>query len=258
MDNQTALQGKRILVIGGTTGIGLSAGNAFVAQGAKVVATGLSRTREDGKHWKFLNADAIAENSAEIAVNHCVQVFGGLDALFHVVGGSGRQWGDVPLHELSLDGWQKTLTLNLTSVMLSNRAAIRYFLEQQQPGCILNTSSVLAYSFAPKFFYTHAYSTAKAAIIGLSKASAAFYAPENIRINVLAPALTDTPMAQRAAANTEIQHYIKSKQPLDGGRMAQPDDLEGAVVFLLSDAARFITGQVIAVDGGWEVSEGQY
>ena len=164
------------------------------------------------------------------------------------------KWGDGPLHELTAMGWQKTLDLNLTSVMYSNRAAIQFFLEKKQAGCILNTSTVLAYAPSPKYFYTHAYTAAKAAIIGLSKASAAYYAPHNIRVNVLAPALTDTPMAQRAANNPEIQHFIKSKQPLDGGRMAKTTDLDAAACYLLSDAARFVTGQVLAIDGGWSLS----
>jgi NAD(P)-dependent dehydrogenase (short-subunit alcohol dehydrogenase family) len=102
------------------------------------------------------------------------------------------------------------------------------------------------------------YAAAKAGIIGLSRSAAAHYAAEGIRVNVLAPALVDTPMAQRAAGDEAIQAFIRTKQPLDGGRMGLPGDLDGAAVYLLSDGARFCTGQVLAVDGGWTVSEGQY
>jgi NAD(P)-dependent dehydrogenase (short-subunit alcohol dehydrogenase family) len=92
--------------------------------------------------------------------------------------------------------------------------------------------------------------------IGFSKAIAAYYAPQNIRVNVLAPALVETPMAQRAGGDEEIQRFIKTKQPLDGGRIGQPADLDAAAVYFLSDAARFTTGQVLAVDGGWSITDG--
>jgi NAD(P)-dependent dehydrogenase (short-subunit alcohol dehydrogenase family) len=92
----------------------------------------------------------------------------------------------------------------------------------------------------------------------MTRAAAAAYARDSIRFNVVAPALVDTPMAQRAAGDQEIMQFVRSKQPLDGGRIGQANDLDGAAVYLLSDAARFVTGQVLAVDGGWGVSEGQY
>jgi NAD(P)-dependent dehydrogenase (short-subunit alcohol dehydrogenase family) len=117
--------------------------------------------------------------------------------------------------------------------------------------------SVLASAPSPRFFATHAYAAAKAAIIGLATASAAYYAPKGIRLNVIAPGLVETPMSRRAATDTVIQRFIATKQPLDGGRIGRADDLDAAVVFLLSDQSKFVTGQVLAVDGGWSVSEGQ-
>jgi NAD(P)-dependent dehydrogenase (short-subunit alcohol dehydrogenase family) len=254
------LQNKNIVLIGGTSGIGRSAARAFVAAGARVVAVGLDEAssqdtaRELGERAVVLTADATDEQTAPEAVDACRARFGGLDALYHVAGGSGRRRGDGALHELTLDGWRYTIELNLTSLMLSNRAAVRAFLEQGRGGAILNLGSVVAEAPSPRYFGTHAYAAAKAAINGFSKSIAAYYAPYNIRVNVLAPALTETPMAQRAAGDADIQRYIKTKQPLDGGRMAQPADLDGAAVFLLSDEARFVTGQVLAVDGGWSVS----
>ena len=116
--------------------------------------------------------------------------------------------------------------------------------------------SVLAFSPAPKYFSTHTYSTTKSALIGLTTSMAAYYAPEQIRFNLIAPALTKTPMSKRATTNTEIMTFIKRKQPLDGGRIGLPSDLDSAVVFFLSDQSRFITGQVLAIDGGWTVSDG--
>jgi NAD(P)-dependent dehydrogenase (short-subunit alcohol dehydrogenase family) len=118
-------------------------------------------------------------------------------------------------------------------------------------------SSVLGWSPSPKHFATHAYAAAKSAVIGFTKSTAAYYAPQNIRCNVIAPALVETPMARRAADDPEILSFIKTKQPLDGGRIGQPSDLDAAAVYLMSDGSKFTTGQVLAVDGGWCVSEGQ-
>ena len=118
--------------------------------------------------------------------------------------------------------------------------------------------SVLGYSPSPKFFVTHAYAAAKAAIIGFTKAIAAHYAADNIRINVIAPSLFETPMARRAMEDQKIQSFIKTKQPLDGGRSGRSEDINSAVLMFLSPDSTFITGQVLAVDGGWTISEGQY
>jgi NAD(P)-dependent dehydrogenase (short-subunit alcohol dehydrogenase family) len=258
------LEGKVIAVIGGTTGLGLSAARAFVAAGARVVVVGRSEASAAsaleimGDRARSLTGDAAESATSERAVELAVREFGRLDGLYHVAGGSGRRFGDGPLHEVSDEGVRATLSLNLDSVIFSNRAALRAFRGQGGGGVILNMASVLAWSPSPRYFATHVYAAAKAAIIGLSRSAAAHYAAEGIRVNVLAPALVDTPMAQRAAGDEAIQAFIRTKQPLDGGRMGVPGDLDGAAVYLLSDGARFCTGQVLAVDGGWTVSEGQY
>lgn len=258
------LQNKKIVIIGGTTGIGLSAAKAFVAAGAHLVLVGRKvESCNEAQHLlgdrvSVIPGDATSEATAERAIEQCLQQFGGFDGLYHVAGGSGRKFGDGPLHELTLDGWNKTIALNLTSLMLSNRAAVRKFLELKKAGTILNMGSVLGFSPSPKYFVTHAYAAAKAAVIGFTKSIAACYAKDNIRINLLAPALVETPMSQRASDDEVIQAFIKTKQPLDGGRNGRPEDLDGAALYFMSDASRFTTGQTLYVDGGWEVSEGQY
>jgi NAD(P)-dependent dehydrogenase (short-subunit alcohol dehydrogenase family) len=258
------LAGKSIVIIGGTTGLGLSGARACLAAGARgVVVTGRNgeNTRAAAQHLgergRAFTGDACSPSHAAEAIALCVQTFGTLDALYHVAGGSGRRFGDGPLHQVTDEGVRLTLELNLESLILSNRAAIRHFLDRKTGGVILNMGSVLGWSPSPEFFATHIYAAAKAGIIGFTKSIAAFYARQDIRVNVLAPALVETPMAQRAATDPAVLSFIRAKQPLDGGRIGQPQDCDGAAVFLLSDAARFITGQVLAVDGGWEVSEGQ-
>jgi len=190
------------------------------------------------------------------ARQHAVSEFGRLDALYHVAGGSGRSFGDGPLHELSDSAWAETLRLNLTSLFHSNRAAAERFLAQGTGGSVLNMASVLARWPSAGIFDTHAYAAAKAAILGLTTSAAAYYAPQGIRFNAVLPGLTDTPMSARAMGNPRILEFVRNKQPLDGGRAGQPSDLDAAVVFLLSDDSRFVTGQALAVDGGWSVSDG--
>jgi NAD(P)-dependent dehydrogenase (short-subunit alcohol dehydrogenase family) len=255
---------KTLVVIGGTSGLGLSAARAFLAAGARgVVMTGRNldtasdAARELGAQATTLCGDATDSAHAPAAIALALKWFGRFDALYHVAGGSGRRLGDGPLHEMTDDGLRGTLALNLHSVIFSNRAAVRQFLAQGGSGAILNLGSVLGWSPSPEFFATHAYAAAKAAIIGFTRSTAAYYARHDIRCNVLAPALVETPMSRRAAGDARIQKFIATKQPLDGGRIGQPADCDGAAVYLLSDAARFVTGQVLAVDGGWTVSDGQ-
>jgi NAD(P)-dependent dehydrogenase (short-subunit alcohol dehydrogenase family) len=258
------LSNKKIVIIGGTAGMGLSAALACIEEGAKVVVVGRNPENSEDAKQKIkdkgfvITADATDESVAPSAIETCIKNFGGFDGLYHVAGGSGRKFGDGPLHELTTEGWQKTLQLNLTSLMFSNRAAIKFFVEQKQSGVVLNMSSVLGFSPSPRYFSTHAYSAAKSAVFGFTKSIAAYYASYNIRANVLAPSLIETPMSQRAVHDDAIMDFIKTKQPLDGGRIGVPGDADGAAVFLLSDHAKFITGQIIAVDGGWGISEGQY
>lgn len=258
------LHHKNIVIIGGTTGIGLSAAKAFVREGARIIAIGLSPESAQAAQLQLghsalvFSGDATDPSTAEQAIQTCLQYFGPLHGLYHVAGGSGRKFGDGPLHELSLEGWNKTFELNLTSLMLSNQAAVRQFKAQGSGGSILNMGSVLGFSPSPRYFVTHAYAAAKSAVIGFTKSIAAYYAADNIRVNLLAPALVETPMSERASGNEAIQCFIKTKQPLDGGRNGQPEDLDGAAVFFMSDASKFATGQTLYVDGGWELSEGQY
>jgi NAD(P)-dependent dehydrogenase (short-subunit alcohol dehydrogenase family) len=263
-----SLKNRNIVIIGGTTGLGLSAAKAFLLNGAKVVVVGrnpdsvASAEKEFDAiapgHGKAMAGDAIHPETAITAIDTCIDSFGSFHALYHVAGGSGRRFGDGPLHEVTDEGIDKTLDLNLKSLIFSNRAAVQSFLEQGIAGCVLNMGSVLGYSPSPRYFSTHIYAAAKAAIIGLTKSSAAYYADKNIRLNVIAPALVETPMAQRAAKDDAIQAFVKTKQPLDGGRIGCPEDLDGLAAYLLSEESRFVTGQVIAVDGGWTVSEGQF
>ena len=242
--------------------MGLSAARACAREGAKITIVGRDAEtteaagRELGSGVVSLTGDATDPEVAEEAVKLAVGRFGRVDALYHVAGGSGRSKGDGPVHELTDEGLGYTLDVNLKSVFYSNRSAVRQFLLQGTGGVVLNMGSVIARSPSPEFFATHAYAAAKAGIEGMTLGCAAYYAKHGIRFNVIAPGSVETPMSRRAAGDAEIQQFLKTKQPLDGGRMGRPEDLDEAVIFLLSDGSKFVTGQIFAVDGGWSVSDG--
>jgi NAD(P)-dependent dehydrogenase (short-subunit alcohol dehydrogenase family) len=258
------LQSKRCLIVGGTSGLGLAAAARFLDEGARVVIAGRNSSSGDAAlaelsrfgETHFLAANAADSKQADGLLEAATQRLGGVDVLYHVAGISGRKHGDGPLHDCTDAGWQSTIDANLTSVFLTNRAAVRHFLAKNQPGVILNMASVVAFSPSPAHFDTVAYTATKGAIVSLSRLAAARYAANQIRVNVIAPGLIDTPMAARAVHDEKIRVFLRTKQPLAGGPGA-PEDCAGAAAFLCSDAASFITGVVLPVDGGWCVSEGQ-
>ena len=160
---------------------------------------------------------------------------------------------DLALREQKRKGW--LLGQALAELGFVTQETLSQFLAQKTGGSILNLGSVLANSPSPRFFTTHAYAAAKAAIEGFTKSCAAYYAPSNLRFNVLAAGLVATPMATRAQTDINISNYIRKKQPLDGGRIGAPEDIDAAAVYLMSDGSRFVTDQVLTIDGGWTVTE---
>ncbi len=250
------LQGKRCLVVGGTSGIGRVTAARFLEESASVVVAGLDHAETELDRVVSLVCDATDPAQVDELFRQVVRTLGGLDVLFHVAGRSGRRDGDGPLHECTDAGWDATLDANLKCTFLTNRAAVRHFLAAKQPGVILNTATALVLSPSPRHFDTCAYTAAKGGVIALSRLAAARYAADGIRVNVLAPGLIDTPMAARAVGDETIRAYLRTKQPLAGGP-GLPADCAEAAVFLCGNEARLITGLVLPVDGGWCVSEGK-
>ena len=256
-----------VYLITGSTGIAAATAQLAVQAGVTVFFT--SRTAENcqrlfgelraaGGECDFLPAELTDPDAVAAVVQQCVTRYGRIDALFNVAGISGRRFGDGPLHECTVEGWDITMDTNVKSQFLMCRAVLNQMLaqpigEQGLRGSILNMASVLGFSPEAKHFATHAYAASKGAIIGLSKSMAAYYAPHKIRVNVIAPALIRTPMSARAQQNPVILDYMKVKQPL-AEDLIEAEEVAKAALFLLSDQSRHITGDVLTVDAGWTVS----
>jgi NAD(P)-dependent dehydrogenase (short-subunit alcohol dehydrogenase family) len=263
VEAKSRLDGQ-VCVITGATGIAAAAAHRFVAEGAKVFTIGIDDDEcadlhdalgDAGADHAWAAADLTDEAATVAAFESGLERFGTIDGLFAVAGGSGRRFGDGPTDTISLEAWQATLDLNLTTSFLSVRETLRHLLAKDLPGgSIVVVSSVLAEHPSPDHFPTHAYATAKGAQLALVRATAARYASQHVRVNAIVPAVIDTPMSARAKDDEATSSYLAEKQPLAGG-MIPADDVASAALFLLSDEARYITGQVIAVDGGWSVAE---
>jgi NAD(P)-dependent dehydrogenase (short-subunit alcohol dehydrogenase family) len=255
------LDGRTVLITG-STGIAAATAERVAAEGASVFV--VSR---DADHARALaerlpvaawsSADLRDEAAVDAAVAEAVERLGRIDALFSAAGGSGRPFGDGPIHTMTTDAWDATLALNLRTHALVASRVVAVMRDQGidddgSRGSILLLGSILATDPVPELFATHAYAAAKGGLISLMTALAATYIADRIRVNLLVPALTDTPMAARAASDQTILGYIARKQPL-AGALLRPDDVAGAAVFFLSPESRAVTGQSLAVDGGWSI-----
>jgi NAD(P)-dependent dehydrogenase (short-subunit alcohol dehydrogenase family) len=270
VSNLGRLAGRSCLIVGGTSGIGLASARRFLQEGARVALTGPTRgTAEaalevlhDLGPVQALTADVAEPDSVEAAFAETILWLGRrLDALLHVAGISGRPLGDGPLHECSLEAWDGVHRINSRGMFVTNRLAVRAMQAQERDsqglrGSIVNIASVLASSPSPEFFGTIAYAASKGAVLSLTRAAAARYAPEGIRFNAISPGVIDSPMAARAVANPVIHAYLETRQPLGPGP-GSPEDCAEAALYLCEPASRFVTGTELIVDGGWCVSEGQ-
>ncbi|MFN8001647.1 MAG: SDR family oxidoreductase [Acidobacteriota bacterium] len=253
---------EKVWLLTGSTGIAAATARLAAQAGAHVFVVSNDdascRALAAEVNGDFFVADLTHSEQVAAAVAACLTKHERIDALFNVVGISGRRFGDGPLHECTEDGWDVTMAVNVKTAFLMSREVLRVMLNQTpnvhgQRGAILQMTSVLAVAPEAKHFATHAYAASKGALISLTKALAAYYASHKIRVNAIAPALTRTPMSQRAQHDPVILDFMREKQPLSEN-LLDADDVARAALFLLSDDARYITGEILSVDAGWQVS----
>lgn len=248
-----AFDGKVALVTGGSSGLGRATAVAFAREGAAVLVAARRRGQGEetveqakaiGIEACFVQTDVANRDEIECMVSHCIRRFGRLDYAFNNAGIEGSVGVSVADYEEEV--WDRVMAINLKGVWLCMKYQIPEMLGLG--GAIVNMSSVAGLKGAS--IVGAAYSASKHGVIGLTKSAALEYATKGIRINAVCPAVIETDMAERAF-NTDPEVYEQAKlcQPI--GRMGTSDEVAEAVVWLCSDAASFMTGVAMPVDGGY-------
>jgi NAD(P)-dependent dehydrogenase (short-subunit alcohol dehydrogenase family) len=248
----TELKGKVALVTGGTSGIGREASLLFAKAGSKVVVAGrrdlegnevVKLIRDAGGEGLFVKTDVSKAADVESLVKKTVEAFGRLDVAFNNAGIEGA-W--VPITEQSEEDWDRTIDINLKGVWLCLKYEIRQMLKQGGGGAIVNMASVAGLIGSAG---VATYCASKHGVMGLTKAAALETARSGIRVNVVCPAVIETPMADRAFAAPEFNKFVLGLHPI--GRFGKPAEVAEAVVWMCSDRASFMTGQSLVLDGGF-------
>ncbi|BAY87568.1 short chain dehydrogenase [Calothrix parasitica NIES-267] len=247
-----SLKGKVALVTGGTTGIGQETAIALAGAGAKVIVTGrgiergeetVNLIKKQGGEATFVRADVSQATEVEAMVKQAVETYGRLDCAFNNAGTEGKL---APITELSEEDLNKVIDINLKGTWLCLKYEIAQMLKQGS-GAIVNTSSGYGEVGGAN---ASLYSASKHGIIGLTKSLALEYATKGIRINAVAPGPIDTGMPDRGTSSKEaLENYISTFVPMN--RMGTAREVAEAVIWLFSDAASFVTGTTLAVDGGY-------
>jgi NAD(P)-dependent dehydrogenase (short-subunit alcohol dehydrogenase family) len=245
------LRGKVALVTGGTSGIGRDTALLFAKAGAKVVVAGrrevegkeaVELIRAAGGDGVFVKADVSKASEVEMLIRKTVDKFGRLDIAFNNAGIEGI-W--VPITEQSEEDWDRTIDINLKGVWLCLKYEIREMLKQGGGGAIVNMASVAGLMGLAG---AATYCASKHGVIALTKTAALENARRGIRVNVVCPAVIETPMAQRAYGEAETHKFVVGLHPI--GRFGRPEEISEAVVWMCSDRASFMTGQSLVLDGG--------
>ena len=239
-----------VLITGGLTGIGRAAAVAFAKAGNRVVVSGrrpdageavAGELRALGAEAEFIAADVRNEDDVRRLVDRTVERFGRLDAAVNNAGTEGKPG---PVVEQTADTYAATFDTNVLGTLLSMKHELRV-MTAQGAGSIVNISSTYGHEGAKG---ASIYAGSKHAVEGMTKSAALEAAGSGVRVNAVAPGPTDTGMLTRFTGTTERKAALQSGVPL--GRIGQPEEIARAIVFLASDAASFVTGQIVAVDGG--------
>ncbi len=227
------------MVTGGASGIGRTIADAFAGVGAHVAIFDRIAAGPDG-----YKVDVTDESQVKAAFDEVMKRHGRVDVLFNNAGIALRR----PTTELSLDDWNKVVAVNMTGVFLCAREAARHMLAGGRGGRIINTASIMGV-VGGGLYPNISYQATKGAVVNMTRALAVEWARQGIRVNAIAPTWVRTPLIRPITENPEVMKRIEEITPM--GRIAEPEELVGAVLFLASRASAMVTGHVLAVDGGF-------
>jgi NAD(P)-dependent dehydrogenase (short-subunit alcohol dehydrogenase family) len=250
-NDKGSFAGKVAFVTGAANGIGRAAALAFAREGADVVIADVSEqgnqetarmVEEAGRRALAVRCDVSRAEDVKAALDKAVEAFGRLDCAFN---NAGVEQPITATADLTEEEWDRIVSINLRGVFLCMKHEIPLML-RQGGGAIVNTSSGAG---VKGFAGQAAYCAAKYGIVGLSKAAALDYAKSNIRINAVCPGIIETPMMDRFSGGTpEGRARVIAQEPI--GRMGKPEEIAAAVIWLCSDAAAFVVGHAMVIDGG--------
>lgn len=245
-------EGPVALVTGASSGIGRATARAFASAGYTTVIADVheqegrdaaAECEREGASCRFIQCDVSDEASVKSMISEIVSSFGRLDAAFNNAGIEGAQ---APTGECATDNFDRVIGVNLRGVFLCMREELRQMVKQDGAGAIVNCSSVAG---LVGFAGIPAYVASKHGVIGLTRNAALEYARQNIRVNAVCPGAIETPMLDRLMSSGVPRESIVATEPV--GRLGKPEEIAAAVLWLCSSAASFVTGQALAVDGGW-------
>lgn len=262
---------------GGSNGLGRASAEQLAAEGAKIVIADLlvepgnaavEAITDAGGTAMFVELDAASPEGNEAMVDAAIGAYGGVDLLITAAGISSGEYtsGDregnlkrmqmgaeaaavnpaAPLTELDIDNWRRVLDVNLTGTLLAIQSVSRVMLEQERAGSIVTIASIAA---RDPLWGSPSYPVSKAGVWMLTKNAAKTLAPLGIRVNSVGPGFTETNMTSLMNETDELREMLMANTPM--GRMGRPSEVANLILFLLSDEASFITGELIHPDGGW-------